>query len=71
MLIESVEGADTEAVFKAVDTDLNARVDLRELATALAKWMLALFSTTPDAPLATAKNLALDLYIIFDVDPLQ
>lgn len=66
-----MEGPDTKEVFKAVDTDGNASIDLREMATALAKWMLELLSTTPDAPLATAKNLALDLYIIFGIDPLQ
>jgi hypothetical protein len=69
LLIQSVEQGDTEGVFAAVDTDGNARVDLRELATALAKWTLLV--TKPESPLAAAKNLALDLYMIFDVDPLE
>lgn len=69
LLIQSVEEGDTEGVFAAVDTDGNARVDMRELATALAKWTLLV--TKPESPLAAAKNLALDLYMIFNVDPLE
>ncbi|KAK9908070.1 hypothetical protein WJX75_002406 [Coccomyxa subellipsoidea] len=69
LLIQTVEEGDTEGVFTAVDTDGNARVDLRELATALAKWTLLV--TKPESPLAAAKNLALDLYMIFNVDPLE
>lgn len=37
LLMQSVEDVDTEGVFTAADADGNARVDLRELATALSK----------------------------------
>ncbi|BDA45131.1 hypothetical protein COCOBI_06-6110 [Coccomyxa sp. Obi] len=69
LLIQSVEDVDTEGVFNAVDSNGNALIDLRELANALSKWTLLV--ATPDAPLGAAKNLALDLYLIFGVDPLQ
>ncbi len=69
MLIQTVDDGDTEGVFNAVDADGNARVDLRELALALSKWTLLV--TRPESPLAAAKNLALDLFMIFGVDPLE
>ncbi|CAL8469111.1 g8652 [Coccomyxa elongata] len=66
---QSVENADTVGLFTAVDADGNAFIDLHELAVALSSWTKLV--ATPDAPLAAAKNLALDLYLIFGVDPLQ
>jgi hypothetical protein len=69
LLVESVEQGDAEGVFAAVDEDGNGVVDVRELSHALAKWLLLVAS--PEAPLSVGKDLAMDMFIIFDADPIK
>lgn len=69
LLVNSVDEGNTDEVFDEADADASGAVDVRELAHALAKWLLLV--TSPEAPLAVAKKLAMDLFIIFDTDPIK
>lgn len=69
ILVQSVDEGNAEDVFNKADEDAGGSMDVRELAHAVAKWLLLVAS--PQAPLAVAKNLAMDFFILFNEDPLK
>ena len=62
LAIESLDEGTLDKVFSAADTDHDGRINLRELAYALAK-------INPDLPLAEAKDSATDFFVLFKADP--
>lgn len=60
---ESVTPGDAARIFAAADADSNGRIDLAELARAIARLQ------PPAAPLAAARDAAVDAFVVFAVNP--
>ncbi|CAL8469100.1 g8641 [Coccomyxa elongata] len=67
--VESVEGAEADALFAAADVNGDGRVDLLELMRAVYKW--APLATRRDDSLAAAQDAALDFFLLLGADAIR